>query len=457
MRIPPALSSLDRRAVARWSFASLLCLVSLWLLYVHLVPSYSVDWRPERSTLFVYLPRTRLPSERLLSGAALAALLLLALAPARDEAPSTPRRRATRYGSVALAAFALFYTARDKVSSLGDGRALLRDPVSSVEAGRNYAFLDELVGMWLPLRVARALHTALSWRGREAIQWGYAYVAFASGVGFCLVLAALLPRVRRPRALATLLLVNAATLFFCGYVENYGLASTLVACGLLPALLALRAGECGPRHVFVATACCSAAVACHAVTCWSVFALVALAFAAVPPWRAGLKRFAATAAGGLAIAGGVLGAIYLLFSKWITPGVQSVHGNGRSILSRAEMFVHRPPAEHTLAILRVALPAVVVLAAALLVAPARTLRRLVRADALVALALFAGFMVHQLIWRSGYNTYTDWDLFGFTWFPLAYLAHAAYESTDPPPWTEGALFALCVLGGLGWPLFFARM
>lgn len=69
--------------------------------------------------------------------------------------------------------------------------------------------------------------------------------------------------------------------------------------------------------------------------------------------------------------------------------------------------------------------------------------------------ILGGLLVHQLIWVSTLGIVRNWDLFGFTWMPLAYLGYRALEVIEPPPSTALATFALALLGGFSWVLSFA--
>lgn len=396
-------------------------------------------------TPFDHLHLPLIPAPRMLAGGALLVVMLVLVQRARRE---------TRFGRRSLVAVigvtAILWALRQREIVLGDGPNLLRDPVAAVLSGGYYTFLDELLGMWLPLRLAR-VRLMEGVPVVEAITQGYQLVSLASGA----LLAAVVARTSRgtvqPATYATLLLGNAALLLCAGYVENYSAANALLATVFLVSADRLRHGRAGGRTVLFAALLCALAVLFHGVAVWSVFAL------AVLPWAAGRGRWRSVL--GWSVAAGLVGLATLgvaigVFRQWITPGVSFVHvrSTAETLASFRDVLEHRPSHEHIAAFLRVNTPALVLGVTALAFHPVRTLHVWRRADAVFAWLWLAGFLVHQSLWKSTLGVARDWDLFGFTWLPSAYLAWRAHASTQHSALGRAAVLPLAWFGGFAWVL-----
>ncbi|HEX6244669.1 MAG TPA: hypothetical protein VFZ61_27310, partial [Polyangiales bacterium] len=204
---------------------------------------------------------------------------------------------------------------------------------------------------------------------------------------------------------------------------------------------------------------CALAVLFHGVAVWSVFGLVALAFMTKPARPGVLSRGLIIVTNG-ALGLGVLGLGFALFYYYLTPGVTPVHvtplvHGGPSLpvaTSFGELASVRPVGDHALAVLRIGFPALVALLAAALALPRQTLALWSGRDVRFALIWLSGFALHQLLWRSTLGTYRDWDLFGFTAIPLAYLAARAHLLLPRARAIDALLLAIATLAGLSWPL-----
>lgn len=298
---------------------------------------------------------------------------------------------------------------RDRLRALGDSASLLRDPIRRLEAGGWYTFYDELVGMWLPLRLARGIASVFNVYTKPAIVAAYSALSFVGGGLFFCVAQRLANTLPSPRFALLLLLGAAHSLHFAGYVENYALSSLLLTYGVLLTV------ENHVKPALRITLVFAAAVVCHAVAVWSVFALVYMAIRS----RAFVRTAAIHTAAGL----GLVGVVVLLFSLWLTPGVGFAHVHGDTLLANlVETLRTRSLADHAGLLLRTAAAPLLAIALGLLVQPRAALARLRRPDAIFVLLYLAGFVVHQLVWKSTISLPRDWDLFGYTWLPLVYLA-----------------------------------
>jgi hypothetical protein len=450
MRLAQVLQAAAAPGARPWILA-----VLLWATALHFVGHYfgvALSLSPVFDRAFAYLWQETLPLSRLLQGAA-ALLLLLGLLAGPLGNWLAVRSRVLRDAAIALVAGALFYIFRDRLLVLGDSPNLVRDPVGAVSQGGYYTFLEELVGMWLPVRVARVLFLAGT-PPAQALLYAYEAVSIFCGVVYVVVLGYAARRVQHPFAFATLFLANSVALLFAGYVENYVIAVLLLALGFLKAAQGLREGPAPTGMVTTTTVLFTLALVCHGVAAWSVFSLVWLAVVAA---RSNLRRFALLGVGHTLLAATLVGVTYALFSLWLTPGVGWVHVRPAAFLGWRDMLAHRPWSDHALALLRVATPALAVLTLCTLVFPRTVLRLARRADIVFTLLYLLGFLMHQLVWRSTLGIQRDWDLFGFTWLPLAYLGYQALEATGPRPATTAAVFTLCLLAGFTWLLAFARI
>jgi hypothetical protein len=403
---------LSRPVTRQWILVLL-----LWATALHFVGHYfgvALSLSPVFARAFAYLRQEVLPLSRLLQGAA-ALLLLLALVAGPLGTWLAARSRVLRDAAVALVAGAIFYLFRDRLLILGDSPNLVRDPVGAVIQGGYYTFLEELVGMWLPIRIARELFLAGT-PPSLALLRAYEAVSILCGGVYTVALGYAARKARYPFAFATLFLANSAVLLFAGYVENYVISALLLALGFLKATQSLREGPVPTGTVVAVTVLFTLALVCHGVAAWSVFALVWLAVVAA---RGSLPRFVLLGVGHTLLAATLVGATYALFSLWLTPGVGWVHVRPGAFLGWRDMLAHRPWGDHVLALLRVATPALAVLALCTLVFPRAVLGLVRRADIVFALLYLLGFLIHQLVWRSTLGTERDWDLFGFTWLPLA--------------------------------------
>jgi hypothetical protein len=444
-----ALRTFLSRPDARWLLAFL-----LWASTLHFVGHYfgvALRLSPLFDRAFAHLHPETIPPIRFLQGAA-ALLLLLVLLVGPLGAWLAARARALRDAAVALAAGTIFYLFRDQLLVLGDSPNLVRDPVGAVMQGGYYTFLEELVGMWLPVRIARQLYLAGT-PPSLALLHAYQAVSIACGAVYTVALGYAARRVRYPLAFAPLFLANSAVLLFAGYVENYVTATLLLALGFLKATQALREGPVPVRTVVATNVLFTLALVCHGVSAWSVFALVWLALVAA---RGSLRRFVLLGLGNALLAAALVGVIYAVFSLWLTPGVGWVHVGPRAFLGWRDMLEHRPWSDHALVLLRVATPALAVLAVCTLVFPRAVLELARRVDIVFTLLYLLGFLIHQLVWRSTLGTERDWDLFGFTWLPLGWLGYRALEATEPRPATTAAVLVLAAVAGFGWVLAFAR-
>jgi hypothetical protein len=450
MRLSQVLQVAAAPAARPWILALL-----LWATALHFVGHYfgaALSLSPVFEKAFAHLRQETLPPSRLLQGAA-ALLLLLGLLAGPLGNWLAARSRVLRDTATALVAGMLFYIFRDRLLVLGDSSNLVRDPVGAVSRGGYYTFLEELVGMWLPVRIARVLFLAGT-PPAQALLYAYEAVSIFCGAVYAVVLGYVARRAQHSFAFATLFLANSAALLFAGYVENYVIAALLLALGFLKAAQDLREGPVATGTVATTTVLFTLALVCHGVAAWSVFSLVWLAVVAA---RGSLRRFALLGVGHTLLAATLVGATYALFSLWLTPGVGWVHVRPAAFLGWRDMLAHRPWSDHALALLRVATPALAVLSLCTLLFPRAVLRLTRRADIVFALLYLLGFLMHQLVWRSTLGIQRDWDLFGFTWLPLAYLGYQALEATRPRPAATAAVFTLCLLAGFTWVLAFARV
>lgn len=431
--------------------------------------AYWAEWIPRLpgwgGRALAHVRRGMVPLPRLLLAGAMLAVLGTLLV-GRPGAVLASRSRLLQAAAAGLFGGFILYLFRDESHTLGDSSAILRDAAGSVTNGGFYTYLEELVGMWLPTRLARWRHEAAGTDARRALLQAYTWVSIGAGVLYVAAVSLAARRAARPAAFCTILLLNAALQHFAGYVENYQTATLLLAIGFLWATDRLRSGlETGMGTVLGTTALFSLAVTCHGVAVWSVGALAWLAAVAA---RGHPLRFARFTVAGTAVAAVILGGVYLLFTRWLTPGVSTVHlgGGDRGLLDPAwpmflkgwnAMMAHRPLRDHAWAIARVAAPSLLVLAALLLTVPRAVGRAAASRDGIFALAFLAGFLVHQGVWVSKIGLERDWDLFGFTWLPLAYLAWRAFAEADLPRIAEPLVAVVSLLGGFTWVLAHARV
>ncbi|HEX5661534.1 MAG TPA: hypothetical protein VFX59_30300 [Polyangiales bacterium] len=423
--------------------------------------AYAGTWKVEGEVVapwLGYLNTHYVPFERLLSGA-LWLFVVVELCAGRLGEPLDRFHPAVRTLVTSFAAGLMFYVLRDTTIALGDGPSLVRDPQGAVITGGYYTFVEELVGMWLPLRIARMYLT----EGRSpvaAIVLGYRVVSIAFGMLYVGTVATFVRRVAAPRLAALLLLSHAAMLMFMGYVENYVGAFALLAVGFLIAIPRLSSGTLTPRHTLAVTALFALAAMFHGVAVWAVFSLVLLAFATNTE-RAGWTGRARVIVANVALGLGIIVGVYLLFRYYVTPGVGPVHleplvGESRRpnpfANSWEELGQIRPVHEHALALLRVGAPSLLVFLAAIAASPRQVLAVFKGRDVHFALLFLLGFLVHQLVWRSGLGIYRDWDLFAFTTLPLVYLATRVVALLPRHPAIYGLVFGSCVLAGLSWSL-----
>jgi hypothetical protein len=403
--------------------------------------------REDVALAFEHLDLVHTPPRELLFAGTLAAILvaLIARMPRRGAAAIT--RACIALGAVAAC---FFFFVRDTHHDLGDGRALLHDPVGAVANGGYYTFLDEVAGMWLPIRIAQVLH-AHGMQAVVALERAYVGVSIASGVLFVVAVALAGRHVPQRALFATVLVVNAHNRLFAGYIENYPACFALLACVFLLGTGELRAKSDSVARVIGIAILSGVAVTFHAVAVWSVFALAY--FALVP--RGPFQPRAATASMALVAGLGTLLAAYLLFSLYLTPGVGFVHAT-RLTASMPTVLHERAWAEHRMAIARVALPGLVLIASSAIAAPRAVLWLLRARDVRFALLWLLGFGAHQALWPSTIGLTQDWDLFSLTWLPLAYLGFRATTTAvcrrgiDPDRGVLAATFALAVIGGLSW-------
>lgn len=415
-------------------------------------------WKAEGPLLGLwlgYLSPQYLPYERLLTGAVWL-YVLVELVAGRLGEPLDRAHRAVRPLVASVVAGVMFYVLRDTHLSLGDGPSLVNDPQGAVINGGYYTFIEELVGMWLPLRIGRMYFEA----GRTpvvAIVLGYRVVSIGFGMLYVAVVANIVRRVAEPRSTALLLLSHAAMLLFLGYVENYVGAFTLLGVGMLLAAQRLREGALQPRDTLLTTGLFAIAAMFHGVAVWAVFSLILLAFATEKARMGRARIIVANVALGL----GIIAGVYLLFHYYVTPGVGPVHleplvGHSRRpnpfASSWRELGEVRSLREHALALLRVSAPSLIVIVAGIAAAPKRALGAFKRRDVQFVLLFLFGFLVHQLAWRSGLGIYRDWDLFGFTALPLAYLATRAAALLPRHNAIYGLVFGSALLAGFSWPL-----
>lgn len=345
----------------------------------------------------------------------------------------TPRAK-TRFWVALCLWMMLLIAFSDSVHRLGDSRSLLRDPLRAVQSGAYYTYLDELLGMWLPLRLAQLL-MPFSDSVRDAVLAGYRVVSYAAGAAFFAACAAWAKRLASPRFSLFLLLGAPHTLHFAGYVENYAVSSLLLTLGFAVATCALLRQDVTLKTVAVATACFSAAVLFHGVSVWSVFALAFLA--------ASSGAFVRASGLGIAVAAVVLVPTLAAFEYWITPGVRFVHLAEMTRESTVlATLARRGFDDHVRQVLRIALVPVFAIGIALAVNPRAAFERLKRRDAGFSLAYLFGFSIHQLIWKSTIGLGRDWDLFGYTWLPLTYLAAIL------GPWPAAAALGFGILQAL---------
>lgn len=403
-----------------------------------------------------YLSPDVVPLDRMLNGA----LWLAALVEIAAGGPAWLRARSARSRAAIAALFGgvMFYVLRDTRCELGDGPALVRDPVGAVVGGGYYTFVEELAGMWLPLRLAQVRYHA-GVPPVAAIVEGYRIVSIGFGMLYAAAVTLAARNTDAPRRFALLMFGHAALLLFMGYVENYVGAFTLLALGFLRATDALRRGLAAPACTLGTTALCALAVLFHGVAVWSVLALVVLAaYTESGPNRA--LGFVKTASANAALGLAILAAGYFLFHAYLTPGVTTVHVTpvlrGGDALPFATSFgalaAVRPLREQALALLRVGSPALVAISTAAIAVPKPVASLLRARDIRFALAFLLGFLAHQLVWRSTLGTYRDWDLFGFTALPLAYLGARASALLPRGHVVYALLLACCTLAGLSWPL-----
>jgi hypothetical protein len=454
----------------------------LWLLGVAVAVAILFHWwwqpahkvtRDGVARAFEYLDWVRTPPDKVFTAATLG-LVLVWLA-GRVPARGRPWIVARDLLLTLVYAAGFYWAVREVRHDLGDGPALMRDPVGAVIRGVHYTFLDELIGMWLPIRLAQRFFAGGKPDGMEpvlALEWGYQLVSVSAGVVFTGVAAFTSRKLPQRHLLLVLLLLGAMARLFAGYVENYSFCNALLGVVFLIGATALRRARdrqdrAATRRglVLLAAALSALAVSFHAVAVWCVFALALYAIVATPE---SLRARALTAIPAAVVGLLTLAAIWQLFTKWVTPGVGFVHANRFVMGDTFKRVLHdRTLPEHAMAIAKVGLPSLVMGGLALVVAPRAALRLLRARDVWFALLWLAGFLVHQAIWTSTIGMRQDWDLFGLTWLPLAWLAWrlvvemlgapdargegddaTARDAVDLPVLVAGA--ALTVLAGLSW-------
>jgi len=424
--------------------AALLVLVAHW---------FRAPGAPAREGValaFDYLTKEATPPDRVFVAGVLAAVLVWLVG--RPRTDTSRLRSAAEWVAACLYAAAFYWAVRETRHELGDGPGLLRDPVHIVVGQGFYTCLDEAAGMWVPVRMAQSLYRSGT-PAVPALELSYQVVSVGAGVLFTGVVALAAARAPQRYLFATLLLINAYARIFAGYLENYSVCTALLGGLFLVAAGGLRDEDgARPWHVALVAAVAAVAVSFHAVAVWCVFPLAYYAITAVR--RVGALRRVGIAATAMLVGLAVLGAAYLLFTRWLTVGIDFAHASRPHLRDEVLRAFHdRTWAEHRMVVAKVALPAIVLIALGALAAPRATLTLLRARDVHFALLWLLGFGVHQAFWISTIGLRKDWDLFGTSWLPLAYLAWRvtvgvckADRKTDVPVLV--ATYALALVGGL---------
>lgn len=403
----------------------------VWALVVGVIAVHA-GWVRAPFTFVKYLYHRNLPPILLFGGGA-ALFAVVVVTPFGDR-----RRAPLRLAAAALLWLVLLVLFHDQRHQLGDSNNLLRDPVRRIGSGGWYTFYDELVGMWLPLRLARVAVEHLGLEARTAILYAYRALSWSCGLAFFFVAHRLANTLPSPRFAMLLLLGAAHSLQFAGYVENYQLSSLLLTLGFLVVV------ERSVKPTPAITVLFAAAVVCHAVSVWSVLALVYLA--------ARRGRFVRTAAVHSAIGLALIAAVAALFALWLTPGVGFAHAHASTLLDDfGKTLATRSLAEHANQLGRTAAAPIVAIVLALVATPRAALTQLRTPEARFAGLYLAGFLVHQLVWKSTLGMAADWDLFGYTWLPLVYLA-----ARVTPRYLPLELGLAILQAGLGWSWLLAQ-
>jgi hypothetical protein len=318
-----------------------------------------------------------------------------------------------------------------------------------------YCFLEEVLGMWLPLRLAKYWIDRGVAPPRDAILWGYQVVAIFCGAVFAVVVSHF-GRLRRvPLIFGGLLILNAGFFHYAGYVENYGLATLLLSTGFIVATDSLFRDQITWVEITVVNILFTAAVASHGVSVWSILALVF--FAVIGAYKS-YRTLIWVVVINILLSALILGGLYMLFSQYLTPGIGTVHIERKAfLLTWSEMASHRSARDHLILLFNVGTPAIIVTFGTLLIYAERFVRLFLCKDIWFAILYFLGFLIHQFVWVSKIWLVRDWDLFGFTWLPMAYFAYRAVETAEPSYSARLAVLAISMIAGFSWVLSYARI